>query len=196
MVAVEEPQWQVVARRHSSDFLQMITQSKLNSLKMLFFVPSLVASLLSAQAPPKPGELPKPDFSGRWRMDKERSSFGTFQMPDIVVRVIDDHPPILNVHTVQTAGDKTSTSDVMYYTDGNAAKNVINGREAESHAYWDGNVLVIRTSMKNSKGDQEEIEDRWQISADKQTLTTTSHIETSGGQADMTMVCARQKENS
>jgi hypothetical protein len=170
----------------------MYTQLIRCSIKTLLAT-AFVASFAAGQAPPTPGSLPKPDFSGRWRMDKDRSTFGNFHMPDIVVRIIDDRPPTLNVHTVQTAGEKTSTADVMYYTDGSTAKNVINGREAESRGYWDGDVLVIRTSMKTAKGEQEEIEDRWELSPDKETLTTTSHVETSGGQADMTMVCTRQK---
>jgi hypothetical protein len=49
--------------------------------------------------------------------------------------------------------------------------------------------------MKTAKGDPELIEDRWELSADKQLLTTTSHIETEKGEVDMTLVCARQKQN-
>jgi len=126
-------------------------------------------------------------------MVKEQSDFGKFHVPDIVVRVIDDHDPTLNVHTVQTVGDKTTTSDVSYFTDGSVTKNVINGRDAESKTFWDGDVLVVRTSMKTSKGENELIEDRWELSEDKETLTTTSHVDTDKGGADMKMVCAREK---
>src|ERR1700757_3712781 len=91
------------------------------------------------------GEDAKPNFSGRWRMVKEESDFGGFTMPDIVVRVIDQHDPTMNVHTVQTTGQKTTTNDVTYMTDGSVANNVINGRDAASKAFWDGNALVIRS---------------------------------------------------
>jgi hypothetical protein len=138
---------------------------------------------------------PKPDFSGRWRMIKDKSDFGGFHMPDIVVRIVDDRSPTMNVHTVQTTGEKTTTSDVSYFTDGSTTKNVINGREAESRAYWDGPVLVIRTGMKDSKGEDEQIEDRWELSDDKETLTTNSHVETPNGAVDMKMVCSRDKKS-
>ena len=79
---------------------------------------SASAGLIWAQAPPAvPGSLPKPNFSGRWHMMKEQSGFGSFHMPDIVVRTMDDHPPAINVHTVQTAGEKTTTVDITYFTE-------------------------------------------------------------------------------
>jgi hypothetical protein len=136
---------------------------------------------------------PKPDFSGRWRMVKDKSDFGGFAVPDAVVRVVDHHDPTLNVHTIQTTGDKTTTADVSYFTDGSPSTNVINGHDATSKAYWDGPVLVIRTAMKGSKNEDVNIEDRWELSDDQQTLTNSSHIETPKGQVDMKLVCLREK---
>ncbi len=158
-------------------------------LLVLLFAPLLGLS----QAPRTPGALPRPDFSGRWRMMKDESDFHGFSMPDIVVRIVDDHDPALNVHTIQTTGQKTTTTDITYFTDGSITKNVINGREAESKCYWDGNVLVVRTAMKNSKGEDEEITDHWDLSEDKQRLTVASHVDTDKGAIDMKLVSNREK---
>lgn len=142
----------------------------------------------------QPSETPaKPNFSGRWRMVKEKTDFGSFKMPDIIVRVIEHRDPTLNVHTIQTTGTKTSISDVSYTTDGSESSNVINGRPAVSKTFWDGPALMIRTTMKNSKGDDEVIEDRWEISDDRQTLTTTSHVRTANTEVDLKLVCEREK---
>jgi hypothetical protein len=143
--------------------------------------------LASSQTPSRP------NFSGRWRMVRDRSEFHGFKMPDMVVRVVDHHDPILNLHTVQTVGGKTSMADVSYTTDGSSATNTISGRDAQSKAFWDGPDLVIRTTMKTAKGDNEVIEDRWQLSADGATLTTISHVETDRGGADLKLVCAKDK---
>jgi hypothetical protein len=134
----------------------------------------------------------KPNFSGRWRMVKEKSDFRGFKTPDIIVRTVDQHDPILNLHTVQTTGSQTSIADISYFTDGSTANNVINGRNAQSKAYWDGAALVVRTDMKNAKGEAEQIEDRWELSEDGQTLTTRSHIVTEKGEADLTLVCSKE----
>jgi hypothetical protein len=139
---------------------------------------------------------PKPDFSGRWRMIKDKSDFGGFSIPDVVVRVIEHHDPTLNVHTVQTTAGKTTSADVSYFTDGSPSQNVINGHDATSKAFWDGPALVIRTNMKDSKGEDVVIEDRWELSDDQQTLTTSSHIETPKGQVDMKLVCVKEKPAS
>lgn len=141
----------------------------------------------SAQSPAN-----KPDFSGRWRMLKDKSEFSGFKTPDVITRTVEQHGIIMNVHTVQTVGDKTSIADVSYNLDGTPTENIVNGRDAESKTYWDGSVLVVRTNMKTASGDPELIEDRWALSEDKQTLTTTSHIETDKGGVDMTLVCSRQ----
>jgi hypothetical protein len=125
-------------------------------------------------------------------MVKAKSEFHGFKTPDIIVRTVDQHDPILNLHTVQTTGSQTSITDISYFTDGATANNVINGRNAQSKAYWDGAALVVRTDMKNSKGEAEQIEDRWELSEDGQTLTTRSHIVTDKGEADLTLVCSKE----
>ncbi|MBV8829075.1 MAG: hypothetical protein JO108_07560 [Acidobacteriaceae bacterium] len=137
----------------------------------------------------------KPNFSGRWRMVKEESDFGGFTVPDIVVRVIDQRDPTMNIHTVQTVKQKTTTNDVTYMTDGSMANNIINGKEATSKAFWDGNALVIRTNMKNSKGEDVVMEERYTLSDDGQTLTTTSSIRSESGGVDMKLVSRKEKVN-
>jgi hypothetical protein len=133
------------------------------------------------------------NFSGRWRMNKEKTDFAKFKMPDMIVRVIDHHDPTMNVHTVQTTGGKTNSSDVSYFTDGSTSSNIINGRDATSRAFWDGDALVVRTDMKTAKNEDEQIEDRYELSADGGTLTTTSHVVTSKGDVTMTLVCDKEK---
>ena len=161
-------------------------------LRRWFLVNAILALIAGAQGQRAPGALAKPDFTGRWRMVKELSDFHGFQMPNIVVRVVEYHDPALNVHTIQTTGEKTAVSDVTYYTDGSVTNNAINGREAESKSYWDGDALVIRTSMKNAKGAEEQISDRWELSADKQQLIINSHVDTEKGGADLKLVSTRE----
>ena len=152
------------------------------------------AKAAKAQEPESQKEKPaaRTDFSGRWRMDKQKSDFGTFRKPDLVVRAIDQHGPDMNVHLVQTTGDRTSTVDVTYKIDGTYATNVVNGRDARSKSFWDGRDLVVRTNMKNSKNEDEVIEDRYSLSADGKTLTTTSHVLTDKGEATLVMVSHKE----
>ncbi len=129
-------------------------------------------------------------------MVKDKSSFAGFTTPDLLVQVVDDHNPTMNVHTVETKNGNTSTADVTYFTDGRESSNVVNGKDATSKTYWDGPVLVVRTDMKDSEGDDVEMEDRWELSQDKQTLTRSSHVVTSkGGEVTLTLVCQKEKKS-
>ncbi|MBV8475224.1 MAG: hypothetical protein JOZ36_01045 [Acidobacteria bacterium] len=138
-------------------------------------------------------QQPKADFSGRWRMVKDKSDFARATMPDMIVRVVDQRGTTMNVHTVQTIGRKTTSADVSYFTDGSEAANVINGHDATSKAFWDGSALMIRTNIKLSNGEDEWVLDRWELSDDGQTLTTTSQITTTKGGTELKLVCEKEK---
>lgn len=135
-----------------------------------------------------------PNFSGRWRMVKDKSDFAHAAMPDIIVRVIDQQKQTMNIHTVQTTGTVTKSADVSYFLDGSPSTNTINNHEATSKTFWDGSALNVRTELKLSNGDEEVIEDRYELSDDGNTLTTSSHISTPKGGTNMKLVC--QKESS
>ncbi|MGC2658804.1 MAG: hypothetical protein WA324_12670 [Bryobacteraceae bacterium] len=136
----------------------------------------------------------RPNFTGRWRMVKAKSNFATFHMPDMIVQQIDQHDPTLNVHTVETLGGKTNSNDVSYFTDGTESQNVISGRDATSKAFWDGGALMVRTETKDSRAGDITMEDRYELSPDKKTLTETSHITTAlGGEVNMKLVCEKEQ---
>ena len=126
-------------------------------------------------------------------MVKDKSDFSHAAMPDMIVRVIEQRGVTLNVHTIQTTGTSTKSADVSYFIDGSSSTNTINNHEATSKTFWDGPALVVRTTVKLAAG-EEEIEDRWELSDDGQTLTTTSHIDTPKGSTVLKLVC--QKESS
>ena len=130
------------------------------------------------------------NFSGRWRMVKDQSDFGSFNInvPDMVIRVIEQRDATLNLHTVETTHGKTSVSDIVYYTDGRESTNDRGGRSAVSRAFWDGNALMIRTDTTDSRNQAIEILEKWTLSPDRNTLTTTSDI----GSAHLKMVCTRE----
>ena len=111
-------------------------------------------------------------------MLKDKSEFNGFKVPDAVIRVVDHHGQMINLHTIQTTGKQTTMSDVSYFTDNSVTMNSIKGRDAQCRAFWDGQALVVRTKMIMDDGEREVIEDRWDLSADGKSLTTTSHIMT------------------
>lgn len=162
----------------------------------LFAIPAALAILLASAAlavVQNDAETAHPNFSGRWRMVKEKSDFAHAQMPDMIIRVIEQRDITMNIHTIQTSGTTTKTADVSYFIDGSPSTNVINNQEATSKTFWDGRTLEVRTTLKLSNGDEELVEDRWELSDDGETLTTTSHVSTPKGSTTLKLVCEKEK---
>jgi hypothetical protein len=135
----------------------------------------------------------KPNFTGEWQMDTSKSDFGKFPVPTAILRKIVQTGADLSIETIQRTSSGEQTARVHYRTDGGDTTNQLASGPATSHAFWDGQTLVIRTTMK-SKGDlQVLMEERWDLSPDGKTLTTASHIETSKGSTDLKLVCEKIK---
>lgn len=162
-------------------------------LKLICFLVLAIASMFGAQSDAPGVPAKHPNYSGRWKMNRDKSDFGKFKAPDMIIRVVDEREPTMNIHTIQTTNGKTSTSDVSYFVDGRESTNTLSGREATSKSFWDGPTLSIRTETTNSKGEPTQIVDRWDLSGDGQTLTITSHIETPNGEVDLKLVCDRER---
>jgi hypothetical protein len=114
-------------------------------------------------------------------------------MPTTITRVITQQGPDLKIETTQRSATGEQTSQVRYRTDGGETTNQLSSGTGTSHAFWDGNTLVIRTTMKGKNDVDIQMEERWDLSADGKTMTTTSHIVTSKGSADLKLVCNRVK---
>ena len=160
------------------------------SLAALAVCMALAAPAVRAQTDTAPAH---PNFSGRWRMVKDKSEFPHATQPDMIIRVIDQRGSTLNIHTIQTTGTVTKTADVSYFLDGSTSTNTLNNHEATSKTFWDGPALNIRTTLKITNGEDELVEDRYELSEDGNTLTTTSHVSTPKGGTILKLVCEKEK---
>jgi hypothetical protein len=138
-------------------------------------------------------EKPKPNFSGEWSMNAEQSDFGKFPKPTTITRVITENGADLDIDTTQRGVNGEQTAHVHYRLDGEDTTNQLSSGVGTSHAFWDDQTLVIRTTMKTRSDVDVAMEERWTLSADNKTMVTTSHIETSKGGTDLKLVCDRVK---
>ncbi len=138
-------------------------------------------------------ETPKPDFSGEWSMNPAQSDFGSFPKPTTITRVITEKGADLDIATTQRSANGEQTAHAHYRLDGDETTNQFNSGAGTSHAFWDDNTLVIRTTMKTRSDVDVVMEERWNLSPDNKTLVTASHIETSKGATDLKLVCDRVK---
>jgi hypothetical protein len=88
----------------------------------------------------------KPDFSGTWQLDLERTRFGQVPQPKHLVIQFEHHEPQLRMITVATtaAGERRETLELT--TDGKPQPFTLHGQPCTAAARWDqwsGARLVI-----------------------------------------------------
>jgi hypothetical protein len=132
-----------------------------------------------------------PDLSGTWVMDASKSDFGPIPGPTSRTDVITHKEPSLTVKRTQAGqmGDVTST--LVYGTDGKPYKNKIGDNEVTSTLKWDGQALVIESTVSTPNGDAT-IVDRYTLSADQKILTQSRKLSVNGQELSQTIVLVKQ----
>jgi len=134
----------------------------------------------------------KPDFSGDWKMDVDKSVFPPgIPAPTSLTRKIDHKDPALSVNSVQSSPQGDMTSDAKYSTDGKETTNSMMGNDVKSKAMWEGKTLVI-TSNANFGGADVKLVNKWTLAEDGKTLTDVLGISAPQGDFEMTFVLVKQ----
>ena len=129
----------------------------------------------------------KPDFSGDWKLNVDKSDFGPIPPPTSMTQKIDHKDPVLKVTTSQSAMDGDHTDSATYSTDGTESKNDFRGTAAKSIAKWDGEALVIDTKV-DFQGTEVTLKATWKLSEDGKTIKATTKIMTPQGDFEMAQV--------
>ena len=84
----------------------------------------------------------KPDFSGSWVLDKEKSDFGGTPAPDSLTEVIEHREPkiVITTTTKQSSGEDRRV--VRLTTDGAENPNEFAGHQVKTTTRWEGDKLV------------------------------------------------------
>jgi len=133
----------------------------------------------------------KPNFSGEWKFDAEKSNFGPMPTPSIFTRKITQNDPKLHVVTTQSGPQGERTSEAEYSTDGTEVVNKTRGAEAKSTAAWEGEALNITTKI-DVEGNSIVLKEKWTLSGDGKLLTTALHATTPQGEFEITIVMNKQ----
>lgn len=155
----------------------------MKKLMSTLFVIAAAASLAMA--------ADKPDFSGSWKMDPDKSTFGPIPPPTSMSSKIDHKDPDLSIETTQSGAQGDQTNTFKYSTDGKETTNSLMGNDMKSKAAWDGKVLVI-TSSGNFGGADVKVTNKYSLSDDGKTLTNIVSISAPQGDFDLTYVLLKQ----
>jgi len=160
-----------------------------------------LAVVCAARDDKKKESKPHPDLTGTWALDKSKSDLGPFRDRPIAkadeTLVIAHHDPELKIMRTLSLNGQEQSHDLAYYTDGRGETNpaTFGGGEVKSKTKWDGEKVVAKSSTMRQTSQGAvfiDVTDRWQLSADGQTLTETTSISgPMGGVQDIKQVFRR-----
>jgi len=127
------------------------------------------------------------DFSGRWVLDPQASSIRALtELPDRQLGVVQQD---MELRCTATAQDGVET--VWTFTaDGKETKYPAGQESRTTFAKWEGAALLVTTVVSGPQNYS--IMDRWQLSADRSTLTIEREIDRATGQAQGTAFYRRE----
>jgi hypothetical protein len=140
----------------------------------------VAAGLCSAQS--------KPNFTGEWTMNFEKSKFGeNYRAPAKWVDKVVQKENELTIDRLELTHAGKRTGQLFYTTYGKESANEVMGNIVRSVVKWDGQDLTFHHV---SKFNEKEItlDDRWTLSADGKTLSVKRHFDGGGIVADQVIV--------
>src|SRR2546421_7225955 len=84
----------------------------------------------------------RPDFSGTWKLNADRSKFASEAPANVIVRFENDGRILHETLTTARSGFK-STTKLIYSLDGGEIVNHVGDEEIKATAKWDGETLVL-----------------------------------------------------
>lgn len=137
------------------------------------------------------GAFAKPNFSGNWKLNPEKSDFGPMPPPEKMERSITQEESTIKWNQVQVGQQGEVKSEMTYTTDGKPSTNKTPRGEVTGTAAWDGDVLTI-TTKREVQGMEITQAERWSLSEDGKTITINNKVTAPQGEFDLKVVFDKQ----
>jgi hypothetical protein len=135
---------------------------------------------------------PAPNLTGTWKLNIAKSDFGQVPPPDTRTEVITDNEPAIKIVASWTGGPQGDGGNTMDLdTTGKETTSQIMGNDAKNTAKWDGQALVVNTTISMQEADIA-VKSTYNVSADGKTLTVAVHVTGPMGAMDMKSVYDKQ----
>jgi hypothetical protein len=135
----------------------------------------------------------KPDFSGVWKMNREKSKFPAMfpameNIRDVVSKIEHKEPNFSESMTI-TSVDGDRTFEVKFTTDGKETtiKLPYLTGPVKGTMKWEGDALTVEGKIEELN-----VRGKYTLSADGKTLTKASHLSTPNGDVEGIIVFEKQ----
>jgi hypothetical protein len=123
----------------------------------------------------------KPDLSGNWKLNVDKSDFGPMPKPEKADYTIVQKGPEMNVKSTAVGSMGEMTNEVKILTDGTEFTNTIRGQEVKGTAKWEGKTLVV-TQKLEIQGTAITFIQKWTLSDDGKSIVQEVNISTPQGE--------------
>jgi hypothetical protein len=147
---------------------------------VLLAITALAAMALQAQ----------PNFTGKWKMNAEKSDHGEFG-PSAMTQDVTQEGSSLKVAATMTTPMGEMTMESNYVIGGDETVNQMGFGEITSTAKWDGDTLVIEGKGSMGGGEMTMVE-KWSLSEDGKTLTVDRTSSSDMGEMQQKIVLDKQ----
>ena len=129
----------------------------------------------------------KPNFTGDWKLNIEKSDLGMMPKPSKLTMSIDHKDPELNIKVSVTSDQGDFNNEQKYTLDGKEITKDSPQGKAKITPGWEGDKVAITQVISMQQGEVK-VKETWTLSADKKTYTSNRTIESPMGSMNMTMV--------
>ncbi len=133
----------------------------------------------------------KPNFTGEWKLDADKSNFGPMPPPDKFNLSVKHTDPEIEITTDQAGAQGEDKSTAKYKTDGSESVNQMRGMDVKSKASWEGDKLKIAAKL-DMGGTEITLDQTWILSEDGKTLTNALKINSPQGEFEISYVLKKQ----
>jgi hypothetical protein len=137
------------------------------------------------------GAFAKPNFSGNWKLNGDKSEFGPMPPPEKFERTVSHEDPTLKWNQIQVGPQGEVKSEMTYTTDGKPSTNKTPRGEVTGTAAWDGDAITI-TTKREVQGMEITQAEKWLLSEDGKTLTINNKITAPQGEFELKFVFDKQ----
>lgn len=157
-------------------------------MKRLSLFLMVLAVLFAATSAPA---FAKPNFTGEWKLDADKSNFGPMPPPDKFNLSVKHTDSVIEITTDQAGAQGEDKSTAKYKTDGSESVNQMRGMDVKSKASWDGDKLKIAAKL-DMGGAEITLDQTWTLSEDGKTLTNALKINSPQGEFEISYVLKKQ----
>lgn len=134
----------------------------------------------------------KPNFSGKWVLDTEKSDFGQMPAPSSQTQEVDHKDPKLKIKTTTKGPQGDRTAEASYTTDGEENTNPgPQGTEIKSKTKWDGSKL-LSTRKLSIQGNDIEISDVQVLAEDGKSFTVERTMKSPMGEMTQKLIFKKE----